>query len=153
MIAFGGPQTIFGTLGPQNGCFRGSSNHFRYFPATIFGTLGPQNGCLRGFSNRFRCFKAVAFGSPQTIFGTVGTQNGCLRGSSNHFGYFRAPKCFCFWVSQTSFVRTSFACFREEEPDEGAAGMKSIDSFMLRPKKKKRANYFAERALELVDTF
>lgn len=42
---------------------------------------------------------------------------------------------------------------REEEPDEGAVGMKSIDSFMVRPKKKMRANFFADRALELVDTF
>ncbi|CAN0336916.1 unnamed protein product, partial [Laminaria digitata] len=41
----------------------------------------------------------------------------------------------------------------EEEPDEGAVGMKSIDSFMVRPKKKVRANFFADRALELVDTF
>lgn len=43
--------------------------------------------------------------------------------------------------------------FREEEPDEGAAGMKSIDSFMVRPKKKVRANLFVRRGLELVDTF
>lgn len=44
------------------------------------------------------------------------------------------------------------ACFREEQEDENAVGMKSIDSFMVRPKKA-RANLFAKRGLELVDTF
>lgn len=48
------------------------------------------------------------------------------------------------WVSQ---------CLREEEPDEEAAGMKSIASFMVQPKKKARANLFVKRGLELVDTF
>lgn len=43
--------------------------------------------------------------------------------------------------------------FREEEEDENAAGMKSIDSFMVRPKKRKRSNFFAKQGLELVDTF
>lgn len=42
---------------------------------------------------------------------------------------------------------------REEEPDEEAAGMKSIASFMVQPKKKARANLFVKRGLELVDTF
>lgn len=42
---------------------------------------------------------------------------------------------------------------REEEPDESAAGMKSITSFMVQPKKKMRSNFFVERGLELVDTF
>lgn len=42
---------------------------------------------------------------------------------------------------------------REEEPDEEAAGMKSIASFMVQPKKKARANLFVKRGLEMVDTF
>lgn len=42
---------------------------------------------------------------------------------------------------------------REEEPDEDAAGMKSIASFMVQPKKKARANLFVKRGLEMVDTF
>eukprot|EP00903_Cladosiphon_okamuranus_P011950 g11224.t1 len=41
----------------------------------------------------------------------------------------------------------------EEEPDEEAVGMKSIQSFMVQPKKKARANLFVGRGLELVDTF
>ncbi|CAN0141440.1 unnamed protein product [Ascophyllum nodosum] len=41
----------------------------------------------------------------------------------------------------------------EEEPDDTAVGMKSIESFMVQPKKKMRSNFFVARGLERVDTF
>ena len=44
-------------------------------------------------------------------------------------------------------------CDREEEPDDTAVGMKSIESFMVQPKKKMRSNFFVARGLERVDTF
>lgn len=48
----------------------------------------------------------------------------------------------------------TFLCVkREEEPDEEAAGMNSIASFMVQPKKKARANLFVKQGLEMVDTF